>query len=302
MRRTYLRYAAAFIAGAAVATAAGLTLREVIRDDGGSDEVVLQRLQIRVGAPGAAAEEAGIAPAPVGPELLPDLDQEVPAELLVIAAGAETWLAFDSAVSNVGRGPLVIEGQREGVDGAMTVVQTIELAGGGTRRYPSRSRLVFASSEDHSHWHLLPFQRYELRRAGDYSLAGSDRKTGFCLGDRFVTSLPSHPAAMPRDAVYTELCGLDSPELTEIREGISVGYGDVYRASLEGQYLDLTRVPAGRYVLVHRVNWEGRLREAGHANNAASILLRLSRPAGRPRLDVLLVCPDSERCAPGAAR
>ena len=40
-----------------------------------------------------------------------------------------------------------------------------------------------------------------------------------------------------------------------------MGYGDDYAATLEGQYLRLTGLASGRYVLVHRVNVECRLRE-----------------------------------------
>lgn len=297
MRSALVRYGAVFLAGSAVAVAGGLGLRHVIRDTGGSSEIQLQRAQVRVGAPGPDSRPArGRADPAAGTELLPDLDQEAPTEILVLADDGEYRLAFDSAVSNVGRGPLVVEGTRESAEGKMTVVQLVDRVTGAPRRYRTESLLTYVASPDHAHWHLLPFQRYELRRARDFTHVGSDRKTGFCLGDRFTTSLPTDPRLRPTDPVFTELCGLGQRELTRMREGISVGYGDVYRASLEGQYLDITDVPAGVYLLVHRVNAEGRLREVSRANNAASILLRLSHPRGQPHVDVLAVCPDDERC------
>ena len=60
-----------------------------------------------------------------------------------------------------------------------------------------------------------------------------------------------------------------------IQEGISVGYGDDYPANLEGQYLRLSGLAAGRYVLVHRVNGARHLQELDYRNNAASLLLQL---------------------------
>src|SRR3989442_15856061 len=52
---------------------------------------------------------------PGGPQL-PDLDQETPGQLTVLATGARQhrrWLlGFSSAVSNVGAGPLTISGHR----------------------------------------------------------------------------------------------------------------------------------------------------------------------------------------------
>jgi hypothetical protein len=81
-----------------------------------------------------------------------------------------------------------------------------------------------------------------------------------------------------------------------MREGISVGWGDDYKAFLEGQDLPLDGVPAGQYLLVHRVNADGHLRESSYANNAASVLFALAWRSGHPYLRVLAVCPDSDRC------
>ena len=60
--------------------------------------------------------------------------------------------------------------------------------------------------------------------------------------------------------------------------------------------LPLRGLPGGRYVLVHRVNPGRRLRESDYSNNAASVLLRLSRPAGELRVRVIRRCPDAPGC------
>jgi Lysyl oxidase len=67
-------------------------------------------------------------------------------------------------------------------------------------------------------------------------------------------------------------------------QGISVGYGAAYDAFLEGQHVEITGLPAGRYRLVHRVNADRRLREASLANNAAAVSVRLTWRGGRPRV------------------
>ena len=41
--------------------------------------------------------------------------------------------------------------------------QLIALAKGGYRRVPGVGRLRYNVNPSHSHWHLLPFERYELR-------------------------------------------------------------------------------------------------------------------------------------------
>jgi hypothetical protein len=84
-----------------------------------------------------------------------------------------------------------------------------------------------------------------------------------------------------------------------MREGISVGYGDDYSAFLEGQDLPLDALPDGRYVLVHRVNVSRGLRELSYSNDAASALLALRWVDGRPRVQVLASCPDTDRCDHG---
>ena len=177
----------------------------------------------------------------------------------------------------------------------MTADQVIERDGAPQRLVPAVGKLRYTISPDHRHWHLLDFDRYELRRAGHRAAAARDRKTGFCLGDRYRVTSRSLPAAPPRP-VHTSRCGLGNPGLSGILEGISVGYGDDYAANLEGQYLPLTGLPAGRYVLVHRVNADGRLKEVDYANNAASLLLDLRWQRGQPRVRILKQCPDTDRC------
>jgi Lysyl oxidase len=241
-----------------------------------------------------------------GPDRLPDLDQATPSRLVITRAGPRSRpvyrLGFRSAVSNVGDGPLVINGHRSGLDTAvMSADQLIEREGAPQEVVTGVGRLRFVVSPDHRHWHLLRLERYELRRAGRGRAAVSDRKTGFCLGDRYAVRSRSLPAA-PAEPVYTSRCGLADPGLLGIQEGISVGYGDDYAANLEGQYLPLTGLRAGRYVLVHRVNRDRRLRELDYTNNTASLLLALRWRNRQPEVRILRKCPETDRCDQRATR
>jgi hypothetical protein len=230
-------------------------------------------------------------------EVLPDLDQVVPRALSVVVDDGRERLVFASAVDNVGRGPLVIAGRRaETVEPEMAARQVVDLADGGTAQYPLRMRLRFVVSETHQHWHLLDFEHYELHMP-DGTLVGDDRKTGFCLGDRYNAEGSVRIPGEPPDPVWTGNCAKDQPDRLNILQGISPGYGDDYVPRLEGQFVDITDAPAGRYVLVHRVNPEGGLRESNYENNAASVLLELRRPAtGPPEVEIVATCPASERC------
>jgi glucose/arabinose dehydrogenase len=237
--------------------------------------------------------------APTGAERLPDLAQETPTGLVITRAGtgarASYLLGFRSAVSNVGDGPLIINGHRPGAQtSTMVADQVIERDGAPQEVVPGAGQLRYVVSPDHRHWHLLGFDRYELRRAGQLTAAVRDQKTGFCLGDRYaVTERPASAAPKP---VYTSRCGLGEPQLFGVQEGISVGYGDDYKANLEGQYLRLTGLPAGRYVLVHQVNADRRLHELSYANNAASLLVELRWSHRQPMVRILRDCPGTALC------
>jgi hypothetical protein len=236
-----------------------------------------------------------------GKELLPDLDQETPSGLMIAnvnPGGPPSYvLGFRSAVRNIGDGPLTIVGRRAGrATPTMSATQVIERRDGSRRMRRAGARLRYAVSPDHQHWHLLHFDRYELRRAGDASGAFvRDQKTGFCLGDRYRV-LDRHVAAALPAPSYRSRCGLGKTELLSVTEGISPGYGDDYKPYLEGQSLPLTGLAAGRYVLTHRVNAERQLRESDYGNDAASVVIELEWQSEQPKMRVLAACPDSAEC------
>jgi hypothetical protein len=233
-----------------------------------------------------------------GASRLPDLDQVIPRELVVTRAprGRGYRMGFDSAVANVGDGPLIISAHRSGTDAPlMDADQLIEQDGASPLVVRNTGRLRYVVSEDHRHWHLLGFDRYELRRAGQRRQVVRDRKTGFCLGDRYA--LERRLRAAPPEPVYTGRCGLAAPDLLAIQQGISVGYGDDYVANLEGQYLKLTGLRRGRYVLVHRANSDRRLRESNYRNNASSMLIQLRWHGRKPSVEVLKGCANTARCS-----
>ena len=237
---------------------------------------------------------------------LPDLDQATPSQLRIKFSGKPKRtgyrLGFRSAVRNIGKGPLELVGSRpDRGTPYMSITQLIERVGRSPLAVPDVGRMRFVVSPDHRHWHYLDFERYvlmgyELRPVGSRKALRTDRKTGFCLGDRY----PIHqrlPAAPP-DRVFRRRCALNHPERLRLRVGISVGYGDDYAAFLEGQDLRLSGLPGGRYVLVHRVNVDRLLREGRFRNNAASVLLRLRWRGGIPIVRILARCPNSDRCDP----
>lgn len=239
----------------------------------------------------------------ISPELRPDLDQRAPTDLsfhVSEGGGRRYLLGFTSASDNIGEGPLSIVASRPSrAVPTMQAAQGVLIGGGATRTYPDIGFLRYTVALPHRHWHLMDFQRYELRRASDHALVVRDRKSGFCLADHWAL-VPGVVPAKPQRPVFNSNCGQGNPRALSVSQGTSVGYTDRYPAHFHGQNLDVTRVPAGTYVLVHRANPDLLLQELRYENNAASLLISLSWPRGRanaPVGRVLAACPGSERCA-----
>jgi hypothetical protein len=231
----------------------------------------------------------------------PDLNQRPPTDLSFQRTQSGRYLlGFTSATDVLGDGPLSIVASRPSrAVPTMRASQRVRMIGGGAKTYPDIGFLKFTVAPPHQHWHLMDFQRYELRRATDHSLVVADRKSGFCLADHW--GVAGRVAGRPRHAVFHGNCRQFEPDALAVAQGTSVGYTDRYPAYFHGQNLDVTRVPTGTYVLVHRANGEMPLRELRYENNAASLRVRFSWPRGRghqPAIRVLRTCPDSEWCGP----
>jgi hypothetical protein len=236
-------------------------------------------------------------------ELLPDLEQRPPADLSVktqVRGGRRHFLlGFDSATDNVGLGPVVISARRSTRRVPfMQGSQIVRLLGGGRRTYSGVGMLRYAYSPTHSHWHVMGFQRYELRRASGAAAVRRDRKSGFCLADHWAHA-PGRLANEPLGPVFKGHCERGRPGALAVYQGTSVGYTDRYPSHFHGQNLDLTGIAPGVYTLIHRANRSLLFRELRYENNAASLLVRIRWPNGRlkpPSVRVLRTCPDSDRC------
>lgn len=222
-------------------------------------------------------------------ELLPDFDQRPPFRLTV----AGTRLGFASATDNIGEGAIRIRGVRTSSREPMRVVQVVSLTGGEERIYRQVGRVRYTPSPTHTHWHVLDFQRYELRRL-DGSFVVRDRKTGFCLADHY--GLAARWVEEFRGPRFLSNCASGQPHALAVDQGTSPGYTDLYPPHFHGQNIELRGVPAGDYVLVHRANAQELLEELDYTNNAASLRIRLTWSGGSPRVRVLRTCPASDRC------
>ncbi|MEZ5079989.1 MAG: lysyl oxidase family protein [Thermoleophilia bacterium] len=230
-------------------------------------------------------------------EQLPDLDQRAPYEVQVVRVDGSWRVGFASATENVGDGPLWLRGVRDG-RARLRTDQVITLRGGGRRIVRRVGKMLYEFHAPHFHWHLQDFVRYELRAADTHRLVKRDRKTGFCLIDRWGRALTKVPGVPPPR--FTSNCGERNRQVRVVEQGTSRGYSDIYPAFYHGQDIDLTGIPDGRYVLVQRVNATRRMGELRYGNNTASVVVTITHPAGatgRPRLRVVKRCEHTEFCA-----
>jgi Lysyl oxidase len=217
--------------------------------------------------------------APAGGTPLPNLVELPPSSLEVQALGARDVLRFTSTVENLGDAPLVVVSTRATAFGSFRSVQLL-----GARRLPVAVTLRYRSSGGHEHFHLVDFQRYELRTGGGRLIA-RDRKVGYCLGDR-------RPVGGERPR-FTGSCGRGDPGALQVEQGLSPGFADPYASDLGGQSFDVTGLPPGEYVLVNRANPAALLRESSYADDAAAVRFLLARPAapaGIAFVQVLATC------------
>jgi hypothetical protein len=233
--------------------------------------------------------------------LLPDLDQRPPLAVSVRLGGPPNHhplLVFTSSVENVGYGPLLVEGGRATLRArTMRATQLVQVRGGGVRRIKGVGRLRYNVSPSHSHWHLQPFEQYELRTLDGAQIV-RDHKSGFCLTSDHQSPLPTLGPAASRPPKGSD-CARNRPRTKRLLEGIAVGWGDIYIPAKEGQAVDLVGYTPGDYDLVHRVNVGRVLREANYANDASSVRIRLTAPAtpgGLPGVVVLKTCETGIRC------
>jgi Lysyl oxidase len=125
------------------------------------------------------------------------------------------------------------------------------------------TNFVFVSC--HGHYHFSAFADYRLVSSAGVPVANGN-KVGFCLRDSARFNASASPA----------------PRYNCDFQGIQAGWADIYDASLPCQWVDLTGVAPGLYVLEIEVNPEGRLAETSRSNNIARMSLVIDASCSGP--------------------
>jgi hypothetical protein len=204
---------------------------------------------------------------------LPDLSLKRP-ELMSIqtTASGVRRLRFSTSIVNIGAGPFETRASRSSTSVAkMNVRQVIYLQGGGTRDHTTNAFATYAG-DGHDHWHVEEIARYDLFRVTPGGSLARDNKVGFCFFDTnpYNLSLPNAPSSRQ---YFQSSCGTTASLST--RNGISVGWSDIYPANFAFQWITITGIPAGEYYLKMTVNPNGYFLETVKGNNCTWARIRI---------------------------
>ena len=198
--------------------------------------------------------------------LLPDLKTLTPSGLRISRYTNEnrTLLKLTNSVWNAGYGPLDLVGVVDPGSGTQYVVQRILMEDGG---YSEESIGEFIFHSGHNHWHLDSFSIYELwslqpNGTLDQVVATSG-KVSYCLRD-IRRSL---------EAERIDRAGFTS--CSPVRQGLSVGWTDIYQYYLAGQSIDISGLEDGTYALMSTADPFNLIRESDETNNAVVIILEI---------------------------
>lgn len=206
-------------------------------------------------------------------------------------------LRFETLVANLGTGPLELRYRADQITSTRGVMQRIYASDGSYREFPAGSYVLHPA---HAHFHFVDFAVAALwqadaggRRRGAAPLR-SGRKAGFCLEDVYQYRGSTEARYVPPYACYPNRAV--GGEVSQVN-GISVGWADVYDLATPGQYIEISGVPDGYYLLQITVDPDRRLREQRTADNVVWQRIRLCGDKAEV-IGRATACPNSSAARP----
>jgi hypothetical protein len=151
----------------------------------------------------------------------------------ITTPGTRTLLRFETGIVNLGNADLVV---------------------GNTT-----NNVCFTYSQCHMHYHFRGAAQYTLYQSDGKTIAAASRKQGFCIDDTvaYQQLQPTAPnPAQPFDCSY---------------QGLHMGWEDIYPNDIDCQWVDVTGLPSGQYVLSIQINVGHYLPESNYDNNEAHV-------------------------------
>jgi hypothetical protein len=159
-------------------------------------------------------------------------------EACIDAPGTRRLLRFNTTTANIGTGDLSVGSPTTGV--------------------------CFQWSPCHMHYHFRGFSEYTLYQPDGTTVAARGHKQSFCFED--VQPYPPQPAPAP------------AQRFSCTQQGLHVGWEDVYPNDIDCQWIDITGLPAGDYLLRVVINTSGYLPESDSTNDSATVPVTIPPP------------------------
>ncbi|MBM3926001.1 MAG: hypothetical protein FJ320_08455 [SAR202 cluster bacterium] len=220
-----------------------------------------------------------------GGDLLPDLVTVAPREMEIKTVGGEKRLYFTNEVINQHTGVLEIFPQtfsgsdNNDCDGdgnasndrivSQRIFQDNNGNGIFVRGTDTSSRTVKAGCmvyhPSHNHWHFDEFTHYRLANLSGGTVSQGSKQSTYIEDTAPRYNLEGQPSSK----YYGECASTRA-------QGLSVGWGDIYRSTLPDQYISIAGVANGEYCLFSTVNPDRRLLETNHNNNGAALRITIN--------------------------
>jgi predicted secreted Zn-dependent protease len=208
---------------------------------------------------------------------LPDLQLKVPTSQIGITSDPKTGdrlLRYTHITWDAGAGPFELDPTFNATTGTATFMQAIyamDKPGVWTldHKVPVAATAVFDPPSDYQ----FPLNRFTLNTVNSDGTVGPQvaisHKTDYCMtGDAFVGGVPNAPNATT--PVQSNCNNANAPL------GWSVGWGDEYDHTDNGQPIDLTGVPDGTYILEGTVDPDHVITESDATNNVTDTEIQIS--------------------------
>lgn len=197
----------------------------------------------------------------------------------IVEDDARRCLRFDQILGNEGAGPFELRYDITGIGTDQQLAQRIYRSDGSSYERPAGT---YEFHKTHAHFHYRNFAVSELwasdesgRRLGDVPIRVG-KKNGFCVID--IENIWFGQRGDAARAYYFPQCDAPTevdPSSPMLRQGMSVGWADVYNWFLADQYIEVTGVPDGYYVLTTIADADQLVLETNENNNEVSALIRI---------------------------
>jgi hypothetical protein len=201
----------------------------------------------------------------------------------VAEQGARRCLRFDQVIANVGEGPFELRYRMEGLATEQQLRQRVYASDGTFEEFTVDTYEFHAA---HAHFHYKNFGQaflYRLHPDGTMEKVRESRKNGFCMIDVENTRFGLDDRGLPQKGeaprtYYFPRCNAPTERDehgTYMVNGISVGWADVYNWFLADQYIEISGVPDGVYVIETVANPIRTVHETTYGDNVARATIRL---------------------------